>query len=71
MFKYLGWLFCSLVLSACGGGAGGAPNEPVIVPVIPVVTYPLPEVRILVIGQSISSNCNEHVYPAVDRKSVV
>ena len=69
MFKYLGWLFCSLVLSACGGGAGGAPSEPVIVPVIPVipvVTYPLPEVRILVIGQSISSNCNEHVYPAVD-----
>ena len=69
MFKYLLLLSYSLLISACGGGAGGAPGAPVIVPVvpvIPVVTYPLSEMRILVMGQSISSNCNEHVYPAVN-----
>jgi hypothetical protein len=66
MFKYLLLLSCSLLISACGGGAGGAPGTPVIIPVVPVVTYPLSEMRILVIGQSISSNCNEHVYPAVN-----
>lgn len=35
-------------------------------PVIPVTPGPIPELRILVLGQSISSNCNDHVYPAID-----
>ncbi|NVI81425.1 sialate O-acetylesterase [Janthinobacterium sp. BJB401] len=93
LFKYLLGLSCILVIAACGGGTGSAPDGAVIIPVIPVppvtpvtpvipvppvppiipvipvtpvIPDPLPELRILVIGQSISSNCNEHVYPAVD-----
>lgn len=61
--KYLFFIFLSLAATACGGGAGGAPVSPIV---NPVINYPLPEMRILVIGQSISSNCNEYVYPAVE-----
>lgn len=59
-------VFMGLMVASCGGGNSsntGGPNEPVF---IPVVTYPLPELRILVIGQSISSNCNEYKYGPVD-----
>lgn len=67
-------LLCS-VISACGGGAGSA-NPPSsgtppvqVPPPAPVTPPPQPvarELRILVIGQSISSNCNQHVYGPID-----
>ncbi|WP_289912948.1 sialate O-acetylesterase [Janthinobacterium sp. SUN100] len=96
LFRYLIGLHCGLIIAACGGGTGSAPDTPVIIPIIPItpvtpvipvtpvtpvipivpvtpvipvtpgIPGSLPELRILVIGQSISSNCNEHVYPAVD-----
>jgi hypothetical protein len=49
----------ALLLNGCGGGATSAPA-------IAVPKPPLAEMSILVIGQSISSNCNEHVYGPVD-----
>ncbi|MDN2704562.1 hypothetical protein O0881_21500 [Janthinobacterium sp. SUN100] len=59
-------IFLGLVMASCGGGSSGSyssPSDPVS---LPVVTYPLPELRFLVIGQSISSNCNEYKYGPVD-----
>lgn len=59
--KYLTMLFFGFNVASCGGGGGG--DNPAPQPVIlPISIYPLPEMKILVIGQSISSNCNEHVY---------
>ena len=57
--------FSALILTACGGG-GGIGNPTSIVPVAPIVNFPLEEIKILIIGQSISSNCNEYVYGPVD-----
>jgi hypothetical protein len=55
--KSLGLLCLSFLLNGCGGGS--------TVPVISAPEAQLPELRILVIGQSISSNCNQHVYGPV------
>jgi hypothetical protein len=61
------------ILSACGGGGGGAkpyvsdsPSPVTVIP--PVVQAPvvLEQLRIFVIGQSISSNCNEHKFGPVE-----
>jgi hypothetical protein len=64
-------LSLSLILAACGGGGNnaGAPVTPVPVPV-PVSPSPT-EMHILIIGQSISSNCNEHIYGPVDNVSQI
>lgn len=56
------------MLPACGGGektgsTGG--NTAVDVPIPKPVRTPVPELRILVLGQSISANCNEHIYGPV------
>ncbi|WP_139179196.1 sialate O-acetylesterase [Janthinobacterium sp. YR213] len=56
--------FSALILTACGGGGAGNPAP--IAPITPIVNVPLEEMKILIIGQSISSNCNEYVYGAVD-----
>jgi hypothetical protein len=60
-------LIC-LTLGACGGNGGGssapAPT-PVPVPIPPPAPTPV-SMRILVIGQSISSNCNEYAYGPVE-----
>lgn len=50
-------------VTACGGGSSGNGTIKVSPPVI---SLPIQELRILVIGQSISSNCNEYVYGPVD-----
>lgn len=55
----------ALILTACGGG-GGIGNPTSIIPVEPMENSPLEEIKILIIGQSISSNCNEYVYGPVD-----
>ena len=55
--------FLGLLVAACGGGSSG--RETVPVP-LPINTFPMQELRILVIGQSISSNCNEYIYGPVD-----
>lgn len=64
------------LLNACGGGAVSAatPSQPVVVaPPSPPVSVPAPpaqvaldQLTILVVGQSISSNCNEHKFGPVD-----
>jgi hypothetical protein len=60
------WLLMFVVLTACGGGSDGAtaalPQPPIPTPTIPSIR----EMRILVIGQSISSNCNQFVYGKID-----
>lgn len=59
-------VFIGLMLTSCGGSNSsnaGSINEPVT---IPAIIYPLPELRILVMGQSISSNCNEYKYGPID-----
>ncbi|PHV29705.1 hypothetical protein CSQ93_00765 [Janthinobacterium sp. BJB426] len=62
LIKFLVLLFFSLTVAACGGDVSSIPDKPIS----PGITDPLPELRILVVGQSISSNCNEHVYGAVN-----
>lgn len=53
---------CFLFLSACGGSsAGGAPVSP-----LPQKPLALEEIHILVIGQSISSNCNQKIYGPIN-----
>ena len=49
-----------LALGTCGGKASRAVA-------VATPSVPPPEMRILVLGQSISSNCNEHIYGPVDR----
>lgn len=64
--KYVTFVILSLlglVVTACGGGSSG--RETISVP-LPITTLPMQELRILVIGQSISSNCNEYIYGPVD-----
>lgn len=58
----------SVIIVACGGEAGNSKVLPVkmVLPVVIEDSYVLEELRILVIGQSISSNCNEFIYGAVD-----
>ena len=63
LINYFVFLCCGLTVTACGGGTGSVPVSPVV---NRPITYPMSELRILVIGQSIASNCNEHVYTAVD-----
>jgi hypothetical protein len=62
----LGLCFAGM-LCACGGGGGPSVSRPVVVeappPPVPIV---LDQLRILIVGQSISSNCNEHTYGPVD-----
>lgn len=58
-FRYLFSLFVVGALSGCGGGGASAAATP-------AVPVPLAEVHILVIGQSISSNCNEKIYGPVE-----
>jgi hypothetical protein len=54
---------CPLIFAGCGGGkSAGTPN--VTVPPIAANPGVLPELHILVLGQSVSSNCNEKIYPA-------
>ncbi|PKB22443.1 sialate O-acetylesterase [Janthinobacterium sp. 64] len=60
--NYLFLLFSGLLVTACGGGTSNAPSAPL--PHVDI--YPLLELRILVIGQSISSNCNGHIYGPVE-----
>jgi len=65
-FSFSRYLFVVLLASsmvACGGSDGGSSSEPVQ-PARPAkpVTLPLAEIRILVVGQSIASNCNEYSY---------
>lgn len=57
----------SVLLASCGGGGGGKPvsQPPISVPA-PVPGPSPKELYILVIGQSISSNCNQTVYGPVD-----
>lgn len=68
-------LCCLSALGACGGsGSSSKPSVEVPAVIPPVVIAPAipievpvavaPEIRILVVGQSISSNCNEKVYGA-------
>lgn len=72
--RYVAGMFFTCVLAACGGGANDTPTvnptpTPVLVPApIPAlpVALPLAEMRILVIGQSIASNCNDYAYGLVD-----
>lgn len=54
----------SFLATGCGGGGSGVASAPT--PVIEPSKFPLGELRILVIGQSISSNCNEHRYGPVE-----
>jgi hypothetical protein len=55
------------MLGGCGGGQSGA--APIVNPPTPSPpgnqTPYFPELRVLVLGQSISSNCNEHKYGEV------
>lgn len=60
IFKPLFFLGAFLSLVACGGG------DVISKPVVLDPVLPLSEIRILVLGQSISSNCNEKIYGPVD-----
>jgi hypothetical protein len=59
-------LMLAFALSSCGGSS--AVSSPVSSPVTatPVQVLPFKVMRILVLGQSIASNCNEHLYGEVD-----
>jgi hypothetical protein len=57
-FARIACLFLFSLLAACGGE--NKVESPQVLP-----KGPLAELRVLVIGQSISSNCNEHVYGPV------
>jgi hypothetical protein len=63
--KFFSIVLCVGVLAACGGGENTTSKAPVDVPVPKPARTPLPELRILTLGQSISSNCNEHIYGPV------
>lgn len=53
------------LMTACGGGSQH--DSPMPPPLVATpVTLPMAEVRILVVGQSIASNCNEFVYAPID-----
>ncbi|MGX4640636.1 sialate O-acetylesterase [Massilia sp. SYSU DXS3249] len=58
---------CAL-LAACGGGGGGSDAATAVTPLPPpVVARPVvADLKILVLGQSISSNCNQRLYGPVD-----
>jgi hypothetical protein len=56
MFVQISVLIICLLLSSCGGGAGE------VTPLQVQEPKPPSELRILVLGQSISSNCNDFVY---------
>jgi len=53
--------FCgTLLISACGGSSSSGNSADIAKP--PVTNVPVPEIRILVLGQSIASNCNEKMF---------
>lgn len=62
------WLLgVSVLLASCGGGGGDKSVLPSPISSPVPAPAPLPkELRILVIGQSISSNCNQAVYGPID-----
>lgn len=67
MLRICVWGCVSVLLASCGGGGGGASTSQSPVSVqVPAPAPSLKELYILVIGQSISSNCNQTVYAPVD-----
>jgi hypothetical protein len=66
--KYFSIICTFAVLSACGGGDGQTKSSiPVPVETAPPPVPAVPEqLRVFVIGQSISSNCNEHKFGPVE-----
>jgi hypothetical protein len=64
-FMHVLLLSCTIVVAACSGGTESVTTAPSPVPT-PVSPAPPAEMRILMLGQSISSNCNEHIYGPVE-----
>jgi hypothetical protein len=65
MAKYLVGLFVLAALCACGGGGANSSPVPITPPPTPAPVV-LDQLRIFVVGQSISSNCNEHKFGPID-----